>query len=97
MWLVVCYDVNTETKEGRRRLRRVAQACKNYGQRVQKSVFECQVNEMKAEELRRKLLREIDKEEDNLRIYRLTEPRENHVETYGLSRTIFFDDEALIV
>jgi len=97
MWLVVCYDVNTETKEGRRRLRRVAQACKNYGQRVQKSVFECQVNEMKAEELRRRLLREIDKEDDNLRIYRLTEPREKHVETYGNTRTVFFDDEALIV
>lgn len=97
MWVVVCYDVNTETREGRRRLRRVAQACKNYGQRVQKSVFECQVNEMKFEELRRKLLREIDKEQDNLRFYRLTEPRENHVETYGQTRTIFFDEEPLIV
>jgi len=53
MWMVVCYDVNTETKEGRRRLRRVAQVCKNYGQRVQKSVFECQVDEMKAEQLRK--------------------------------------------
>lgn len=97
MWIVVTYDVSTETKPGRRRLRRVAQVCKNYGQRVQKSVFECQVNEMKFEELRRKLLREIDEKEDNLRLYRLTEPRDNHVETYGLMRTIFFDDEPLIV
>lgn len=97
MWVVVCYDVNTETREGRRRLRRVAQACKNYGQRVQKSVFECQVNEMKFEDLRRKLLREIDKEQDNLRFYRLTEPRENHVEAHGQTRTIFFDEEPLIV
>src|SRR5919197_3109792 len=97
MWIVVCYDVNTETAKGRKRLRRVAQVCKNYGQRVQKSVFECQVNEMKFEELRRKLLKEINKEEDNLRLYRLTEPRDNHVETYGLTRTIFFDDEPLIV
>lgn len=97
MWIIVAYDVSTETKPGRRRLRRVAQVCKNYGQRVQKSVFECQVNEMKFEELRRKLLKEINKEEDNLRLYRLTEPRDHHVETYGLTRTIFFDDEALIV
>lgn len=97
MWIIVAYDVNTETPKGRRRLRRVAQVCKNFGQRVQKSVFECQVNEMKFEELRRKLLREIDKEEDNLRLYRLTEPRDNHVEAYGQTRTVFFDDEPLIV
>ncbi|MBI1920843.1 MAG: CRISPR-associated endonuclease Cas2 [Geobacter sp.] len=97
MWIVVAYDVNTETPQGRRRLRRVAQVCKNFGQRVQKSVFECQVNELKFEDLRRKLLREIDKELDNLRLYRLTEPRDDHVETYGLTRTVFFDDEPLIV
>src|SRR6266571_6777770 len=96
MWFVVCYDVNTETKEGRRRLRRVAQVCKNYGQRVQKSVFECQVNEMKYEDLRRKLLKEISKEEDNLRLYRLTEPRDDHVETYGQSRTVFFDEPLIV-
>lgn len=97
MWIVVAYDVNTETPQGRKRLRRVAQVCKNFGQRVQKSVFECQVNEMKFEDLRRKLLKEISKEDDNLRLYRLTEPRDNHVETYGQTRTIFFDEEPLIV
>jgi CRISPR-associated protein Cas2 len=96
MWIIVAYDVCTETKSGRRRLRRVAQVCKDYGQRVQKSVFECQVNEMKFEQLRRKLLKEIDKEEDNLRLYRLTEPRDDHVETYGQSRTIFFDDPLIV-
>jgi len=97
MWIVVAYDVNTETPKGRKRLRRVAQVCKNFGQRVQKSVFECQVNEIKFEELRRKLLKEIQKEEDNLRLYRLTEPRDDHVETYGQTRTVFFDEEPLIV
>ena len=96
MWIIVAYDVCTETKPGRRRLRRVAQVCKNYGQRVQKSVFECQVNEMKFEDLRRKLLKEIKNEEDNLRLYRLTEPRDEHVETYGLSRTIFFDEPLIV-
>jgi len=97
MWIVVCYDVNTETKEGRKRLRRVAQVCKNYGQRVQKSVFECQVDEMKFEQLRRRLLREVKLALDNLRIYRLTEPREKHVESYGEIQTILFDEDTLIV
>ena len=92
MWIIVAYDVRTDEAKGRKRLRRVAQVCKDFGQRVQKSVFECQVDDMKYEELRRRLLREINDEEDNLRLYRLTEPREQHVETYGLSRTIFFDE-----
>lgn len=97
MWIVVCYDVNTETRDGRRRLRRVAQVCKNFGQRVQKSVFECQVDEMKFEQLRRRLLKEIKVELDNLRLYRLTEPREKRVEEYGSTRTVFFDEETLVV
>ena len=97
MWIVVCYDVNTETRDGRRRLRRVAQVCKNFGQRVQKSVFECQVDEMKYEQLRTCLLKEVKLEMDNLRLYRLTEPRDKRVEEYGAVRTVFFDEEALVV
>ena len=96
MWIIVAYDVSTDKAPGRKRLRRVAQVCKDFGQRVQKSVFECQVDEMKFEELRRKLLREIDDSEDNLRFYRLTEPRDEHVETYGLSRTVFFDEPLIV-
>jgi CRISPR-associated endonuclease Cas2 len=56
MLIVVAYDVSTETKEGRRRLRRVAQACKDYGQRVQKSVFECLVRDADWAKLRHRLL-----------------------------------------
>ncbi len=97
IWVVVCYDVNTETKAGRRRLRRVAQVCKNYGQRVQHSVFECQVDQLTFEVLRRRLLKEVQLDVDNLRLYRLTEPREKHVEEYGTTKTIFFDAEALVV
>ena len=96
MWIIVAYDVSTETKKGRKRLRRVAQVCKNYGQRVQKSLFECQVDEMRFEELRRHLLKEIKGDEDNLRLYRLTEPREIHVEEYGLSETIRFDEPLIV-
>jgi len=96
MWVIATYDVSTETKAGRKRLRRVAQVCKDYGQRVQKSVFECQVNEMMFEELRRSLLKEIDEKEDNLRLYRLTEPWDKHVEEYGRIKTIFFDDPLVV-
>ena len=56
MLIIVTYDVSTETKEGRKRLRRVAKICESTGQRVQKSVFECKVNLMQYEELERRLL-----------------------------------------
>ena len=63
MLIIVTYDVSTETKEGRRRLRRVAKTCESVGQRVQKSVFECRVNQMQYEELERNLLNEINEKE----------------------------------
>ncbi len=84
MELLVTYDVSTETREGRRRLRRVAQVCEAYGQRVQQSVFECIVNGAQYEQLLFRLLEEIDQGEDNLRIYRLLEPRDRFVQTYGV-------------
>jgi CRISPR-associated protein Cas2 len=83
MELLVAYDVSTETREGRRRLRRVAQACEAYGQRVQKSVFECSVNAVQREELLYRLLHEIDPTEDSLRVYRLPEPRELNLLVFG--------------
>ena len=55
MLIIVCSDVNTETREGRRRLRRVAKVCEGVGQRVQKSVFECRVDRMQYEDLERRL------------------------------------------
>jgi CRISPR-associated protein Cas2 len=96
MDVLVAYDVATETKGGRSRLRRVAQKCKNFGQRVQKSVFECSVNEMQLEQLRHQLLETINEKEDSLRIYRLVEPRDRYVEVYGKSDYVDFD-EALVV
>ncbi len=82
--LLITYDVATDSAAGRRRLRRVAKACEAYCQRVQQSVFECQLNAAQLEQLRHRLLREAKLEEDSLRIYRLTEPRERHVEIYGV-------------
>lgn len=96
MWVIVTYDVSTETSGGRRRLRRVAQACKNYGQRVQKSVFECSVNQAQFEQLRRNLLKEIKVDEDSLRFYRMQEPRDEHVEEHGINRTVFFDEPLIV-
>lgn len=75
MLVLVCYDVSTESKEGRRRLRRVAKVCESTGQRVQKSVFECQLELAQFETLERKLLAEINPEQDCLRLYRMPETR----------------------
>ena len=91
MLVVVCYDVNTETRSGRRRLRRVAKVCEGTGQRVQKSVFECQVNLMQLDELERKLLAEIEPEQDCLRLYRLPEGKGSEVREHGKFKATDFD------
>ncbi len=92
MDVLVTYDVKTETETGRRRLRKVATACKDFGQRVQYSVFECRVNEAQLETLRARLLEIIDKEEDSLRIYRLHPPRDRNIESYGQDNYVSYDD-----
>ena len=84
MEVLVAYDVKTELPAGQRRLRRVATVCLGYGQRVQKSVFECRVTEAQLEEMEDRLVREIDQGEDRLRIYRLAGPRERFVKVYGV-------------
>lgn len=96
MLIIVTYDVSTETSVGRRRLRRVAKTCESMGQRVQKSVFECQVNEMQYEQLVRELLAEIDEQEDSLRFYRITEPTEVRVKQYGKTRSIDFEGPLVV-
>jgi CRISPR-associated protein Cas2 len=93
MEVVVAYDVNTETREGERRLRKVATIClgfgqrvqkSGFGQRVQKSVFECRVSEAQMEEMEDRLLRTIDPTQDRLRIYRLPGDRERWIRMYGV-------------
>lgn len=96
MLVIATYDVSTETREGRRRLRRVAKVCLRFGQRVQKSVFECQVNQMQYDELERELLAEIDLAEDNLRFYRLTEPHDLRVKQYGTFRSLDFEAPLIV-
>lgn len=96
MLIIVTYDVSTETAAGRKRLRRVAKVCESMGQRVQKSVFECQVNEMQFEQLERDLLAEIDEKEDNLRFYRITEPVEVRVRQHGVFRSVDFEGPLIL-
>jgi len=91
MLVIVCYDVNTETREGRRRLRRVARVCEGTGQRVQKSVFECQVNLAQLEELERRLLAEVNLEQDCLRLYRLADTRGCEVREHGRFKATDFN------
>jgi CRISPR-associated protein Cas2 len=88
--VIVCYDVNTESKEGRRRLRRVARACEATGQRVQKSVFECRFDLAGMEALERRLLEIVDLEHDCLRLYRLADTRGCEVREHGRFRATDF-------
>jgi CRISPR-associated protein Cas2 len=83
MLILVTYDVNTQDAAGRRRLRRVAKACLDLGQRVQNSVFECEVDPAQWARLRARLLDEIDGERDSLRFYRLGADGKRRVEHVG--------------
>lgn len=83
MFVLVSYDVSTSSKEGRRRLRRVARACLDYGQRVQNSVFECHVDPEKWARLRLRLMEEYDPMEDSLRFYFLGSNWRSRVEHHG--------------
>lgn len=96
MLIIVTYDVSTETSAGRRRLRRVAKACERYGQRVQKSVFECRLDAMKYDSLERELLNEIDRTQDNLRFYQISEPVALRVKEYGRFRATDFDGPLVV-
>ena len=96
MWILVTYDVSTETAEGRSRLRRVAKTCEDYGQRVQKSVFECTVSDTNFLEMKTKLLDIMDENEDSIRFYKIPGGREARVEEYGISNVIDFSGPLLV-
>lgn len=83
MLILITYDVNTQTASGRKRLRKVAKQCVNYGQRVQNSVFECQLDTTQYRQVRAILEELIDKETDSLRFYNLGDRYKNKVEHIG--------------
>lgn len=83
MLVLITYDVNTETAAGRSRLRKVAKPCVNYGQRVQNSVFECNMDAAKCRQVKAILEDIIDKDKDSLRFYYLGDNYKNKVEHIG--------------
>jgi len=88
MFVLVSYDVSTTDPKGSRRLNRVAKACKDYGQRVQFSVFECIVDPAQWAVLKNRLIDEIDQELDSLRFYYLGSNWRRRVEHIGAKKTI---------
>ena len=88
MFVLVSYDVQTKNAGGERRLRRVAKACQNFGQRVQYSVFECIVDPAQWTFLKQRLIDEIDPEKDSLRFYYLGSNWHRRVEHIGAKESI---------
>jgi CRISPR-associated protein Cas2 len=88
VFVIVSYDVATNDNTGQRRLRRVAKACEDYGQRVQYSVFECIVDPAQWTRLKERLISEIDPEKDSLRFYYLGSNWHHRVEHIGAKATI---------
>lgn len=96
MFVLVTYDVSTMEKSGQRRLQRVAKKCLNYGQRVQKSVFECILTPEQFLEMRHELVGLIDKETDSLRFYQLGREWRERVEHVGANPTIDLEGPLII-
>jgi CRISPR-associated protein Cas2 len=88
MMILITYDINTETPAGQKRLRKVAKACQNYGQRVQNSVFECLLDSGQLTQLKHRLTELIDIEKDSLRFYQLGDNWLNRVEHVGAKASL---------
>jgi CRISPR-associated protein Cas2 len=91
MLMLITYDVNTGDKAGRCRLRRVARACLDFGQRVQLSVFECEVDPAQWTALRARLISEIDPAMDSLRFYHLGANAKRRIEHIGAKPVLDMD------
>lgn len=96
MLVLITYDVNTETPEGKKRLRKVAKQCVNYGQRVQNSVFECILDAALWKQVQHKLEQIIDKDKDSLRFYYLGNHYQNKVEHIGAKVSFDVTDPLVI-
>ena len=95
MLVLITYDVSTETEAGKKRLRRVAKKCEDYGQRVQNSVFECLVEPALWVRLKARLEEEIDPAKDSLRYYFLGSNWQRRVEHVGAKPT--YDPEGPLI
>lgn len=95
MMVLVCYDVDTTTLGGQKRLRKVAKVCENYGQRVQNSVFECLVDAALFKQLKHQLTELVDTDKDSLRFYHLGDNWKPRVEHIGAKASL--DLEGLLM
>ena len=96
MYILVAYDVDTTDKAGQRRLRRVAKACLDYGQRVQNSVFECELTEVQFCVLKDRIKEIIDHSLDSIRFYHRNRNENRRVEVMGVE-TSFDVNDALVI
>lgn len=94
MLVVITYDVNTEDGAGRKRLRKVAKHCANYGQRVQNSVFECLADAATMARIKAELIEMIDPERDSLRFYNLGDKFQGRIEHVGAKSS--YDPEGFL-
>ena len=94
--VLVSYDVSTVSQDGDKRLRRIAKNCLDFGQRVQNSVFECDVDPGQWEKLKARLLRTYNAEEDSLRFYYLGSNWKRRIEHFG-TKSIAYRDDTVIV
>ena len=92
MYILITYDVETISEQGQKRLRSVAKVCKNYGQRVQNSVFECEVTEAQYSLIKGELSRIIDEKMDSIRFYHLNKNKTHCVETLGKQKSYDVND-----
>lgn len=95
MLVLITYDVNTEDAAGRRRLRKVAKECVNYGQRVQNSVFECDLDAAQFELVKHKLEALIDLQKDSVRFYNLGNKYRPKITHFGAQET--YDPEEVLM
>lgn len=96
MYILITYDVDTTTKSGAKRLRQVAKACIDYGQRVQNSVFECEVTEAQYCVLKERIISIIDKTVDSIRFYTLNKNDNKRVEVIGIETAYKINDAFII-
>ena len=92
MYILVTYDVETVSEKGQKRLRDVARICKNYGQRVQNSVFECDVTEAQYSFMKNELRSVMDEKLDSIRLYHLNKNKNHSIETMGKKTSYDVED-----
>ncbi len=90
MYIIVSYDITDDSKR-----KKVAEILKDYGKRVQYSVFECDLNEKHVKQIIEELKPYIEKDTDSLRIYFLCERCQNKI--FSIGREISLDNDQYIV